>query len=40
MTAGAVCLSREGCGYFDRFVVTGPERSPIRRMLDHHLVEC
>ncbi|MDH6140386.1 hypothetical protein P3T35_002394 [Kitasatospora sp. GP30] len=29
LTAGAVCLSHEGCGYFDWFVVTGPERGTV-----------
>lgn len=29
MTAGAVCLSHEGCGYYTWLVVTGPERGTL-----------
>lgn len=29
MTAGAVCLSHQGCGYFTWLAVTGPERGTL-----------
>ncbi|MEU6238407.1 SMI1/KNR4 family protein [Kitasatospora sp. NPDC047058] len=29
VTAGAVCLSHEGCGYYTWLVVTGPERGTL-----------
>ncbi|WP_408649631.1 SMI1/KNR4 family protein [Kitasatospora sp. CMC57] len=29
MTAGAICLSHQGCGYFTWLVVTGPERGTL-----------
>ncbi|MER5867534.1 SMI1/KNR4 family protein [Kitasatospora sp. NPDC002040] len=29
MTAGAICLSHEGCGYYTWLVVTGPERGTL-----------
>ncbi len=29
MTAGAICLSHEGCGYFTWLVVTGPDRGAL-----------
>ncbi|MFD8703749.1 SMI1/KNR4 family protein [Kitasatospora sp. NPDC059648] len=29
MTAGAICLSHEGCGYYTWLVMTGPERGTL-----------